>query len=276
MPASAASDERARRCRARPPASTGRSPVRSASTPHGSRPTVMPSGHRGEDEADLAERQGEGVAELRAERRHALPQRAGDHRAEAPDGEDDPAVARAVGVAHARDLAPAGAVAARLGGVPARLHRAPAAPAGGRAVVEARAARVGRADADARALGRGAEHLRGVEREHAERPARRVGGGALAEHRHAVLEPQLRPVAGVHEPVVDERHRARAAGRVALERRRARTRRSPRAARAPRRARSWGRASAGRSARRAGATGARSSGRDERLDAAAASAPAAC
>src|SRR4051794_41516744 len=72
-------------------------------------------------------------------------------------------------------LAPARAVAARLGLVAARAHRAPAAAPGGRAVVEARAARLRGADAQALALRGRPEQRGGVERDHAQGAAGRVG-----------------------------------------------------------------------------------------------------
>ena len=85
----------------RPTVSTGRSPVRSASTPHGSRPAVMPAAIAANTKPVSRDRQRERVAELRAERRHALAQRADDHRAQAADDEDDPAVAHPLVGAHA-------------------------------------------------------------------------------------------------------------------------------------------------------------------------------
>jgi hypothetical protein len=59
-------------------------------------------GQRGEQQADLGERQGELVADDRGQAAEALPQRADDHRPEHPDGEDDPAVAGRAGHAGVR------------------------------------------------------------------------------------------------------------------------------------------------------------------------------
>jgi hypothetical protein len=99
-------------------------------------------------------------------------------------------------------------VPARLGGVAAAVHRAPLAPAGRRAVVEARRAGVRGADAHAPRLLGAAEHRGRVQRDHAERAARRVGRLALAERGPAVgPDGEVRARARVHEPLVDVRDR---------------------------------------------------------------------
>ena len=139
---------------------TGRSPMRSVSAPHGTSVSIPPPVTAAKARPTSPRLSPNSPRRAGAERR-AGPCAAPRTRRRRPRRwRGSPS-----GSARSRGGAPrALAVAPRLGLVAAQRHRAPAPAPGRRAVVEARRARLRGADADARRLGRRAEHARGVER----------------------------------------------------------------------------------------------------------------